>query len=576
MHELMYDNSIKVVAFGKNAGKDMIMRKLLSMLCVLALLLSLAACGAGEELSETEPGSEVAAIYDAYTPYDETVTLTTGTTVLGAGGLPSGDDYENNVFTRFLQKTQNIKMDVAWSVDSSTYASKVALCIAGKDLPDVLVVNRSTFKQMADNDLLADLTEVYDSCISDFLRAQLDSYGEGLMKEVTVDGKLLGIPSPSLNNCQNVLWIRSDWLEKAGLEAPKTLEDIEKTARKFIELKLGGENTIGITTTSKLYGGYNSSWGLDSVFSAFGAYPGSWLEIDGKAVYGSVQPEMKDALELLRSWYAAGILDKEFAVRDEASRQSLIGSGRCGMYFGVWWPSNGVADIVELDKEADWIAVSAPLDANGKLKTAAQDPIQKIAVVSKKCKHPEAVIKALNAGYDVLRCNREYGNPYVSQTEEAYKYFFETSPQGWGVMPVPIEINWSDCVGRIAREMKEAVEKEDPSILSITGFESSYEYILYNSKHPKENRVYYHEYLARVVGAGAATEDCVEVVPTCFYGTTKTMSTLWSSLEKLESEIMLKIVMGEEPVSAFDDFIGKWYSSGGEQITQEVEEARNG
>ena len=120
------------------------------------------------------------------------------------------------------------------------------------------------------------------------------------------------------------------------------------------------------------------------------------------------------------------------------------------------------------------------------------------------------------------------------------------------------------------------MEKEDPSILSITGFESSYEYILYNSKHPKENRVYYHEYLARVVGAGAATEDCVEVVPTCFYGTTKTMSTLWSSLEKLESEIMLKIVMGEEPVSAFDDFIGKWYSSGGEQITQEVEEARNG
>ena len=109
-------------------------------------------------------------------------------------------------------------MDVAWSVDSSTYASKVALCIAGKDLPDVLVVNRSTFKQMADNDLLADLTEVYDSCISDFLRAQLDSYGEGLMKEVTVTAKLLGIPSPSLNNCQNVLWIRSDWLEKAGLE----------------------------------------------------------------------------------------------------------------------------------------------------------------------------------------------------------------------------------------------------------------------------------------------------------------------------------------------------------------------
>ncbi len=556
--------------------KDTHMRKILSLLCVFALVLSLAACAGGGESENTEPSDEVKGVYDAYTPYDETVTLTTGTTVLGVGGLPSGDDYENNVFTRYLQKTQNVKMKVSWSVDNNTYASKVALCIAGKDLPDVLVVNRSTFKQMAENDLLADLSEVYDDCISDFLRAQIESYGSGLMDEVTVDGKLLGIPSPALNNCQNVLWIRSDWLEKAGLEAPKTLEDVEKTARKFIDMKLGGDNTIGLTTTSKLYEGYNSSWGLDSVFSVFGAYPGSWLEIDGKASYGSVQPEMKEALETLRKWYAEGILDKEFAVRDEASRQSLIGSGRCGMYFGVWWPSNGVADIVELDNSADWIAVAAPLDSNGKLKYAAQDPIQKIAVVSKKCAHPEAVIKALNAGYDVLRCNTEYGNPYVAQTEEAYKYFFETSPQGWGVMPVPIEINWADCVGRIAKEMQEAVEKEDPSVLSITGFESSYDYILYNSKHPKENRVYYHEYLARVVGASAATGASAEAVPTCFYGTTKTMSTLWSSLEKLESEIMLKIVMGEEPVSSFDDFISKWYSAGGEQITKEVEEARNG
>lgn len=523
------------------------MRKLLSMLCILALILSLGACAAPEEPAGTTAAPTAAAgVYDAYTPYDETVTLTTGTTVLGVGGLPSGDDYENNVFTRYLQKTQNVQMKVAWSVDNNTYASKVALCIAGKDLPDVLVVNRSTFRQMAENDLLADLSQVYEDCISDFLRAQLDSYGPELLEEVTVDGKLLGIPSPALNNCQNVLWVRSDWLEKAGLDAPETLEDIEKTARKFMELKLGGENTIGLTTTSKLYGGYNSSWGLDSVFSLFGAYPGSWLEVDGQAAYGSVRPEMKEALETLRRWYSEGILDREFAVRDEASRQSLIGSGRCGMYFGVWWPSNGVADVVELDNSADWIAVAAPLDADGKLKYAAQDPIQKIAVVSKSCAHPEAVIKALNAGYDVLRCNTEYGNPYTAQTEEAYKYFFETSPQGWGVMPVPIEINWSDCVGRIAKEMQEAVDKEDPSLLSIMGFESSYEYILYNSKHPKENRVYYHEYLARVVGAGAATQDSAQAVPTCFHGTTKTMSTLWSSLEKLESETLLKIVMGEE------------------------------
>ncbi len=557
------------------------MKKGLAYICIILLTVFLAACSGGGEgesgqgsssNGEGSAGQEAAqeGIFDAYTPYEEPVTLTKGTTVLASGALPNGDDYGNNVFTRYLEKTQNIKTEVVWSVDSSTYASKVALCIANEEIPDMMIVNRSTFKQMVDNDLLADLTDIYDSCISDFLRAQLDSYGKELFDEVTVDGRLMGIPSPALNNCQNVLWVRSDWLKAAGLPAPETVEDIEKTAKAFMDLKLGGDNTVGITTTSNLYEGYNSSWGMDGVFACFGAYPGSWLEKDGGVAYGSVQPEMKEALSVLRDWYAEGILDREFAVRDEASRQALIGSGRCGMYFGVWWPSNGVADITELDPEADWTAVQAPLDSEGKRKAAGHDPVQEIVVVSKNCRHPEAVIKALNAGNDVLRCNTEYGNPYAEQTKEAYRYFFETSPQGWGVMTVPIEINWADCVGRIAEEMEAAVEAEDPSLLSITGFESSYEYILYNSKHPRENRVYYHEYLARVVGAGAASKDSLQVVPACYYGTTRTMSTLWSSLKKMENEVMLKIVMGEEELDRFDSFVERWEDSGGSQIVEEV------
>ena len=59
---------------------------------------------------------------------------------------------------------------------------------------------------------------------------------------------------------------------------------------------------------TSVYGGYNSWWGFDSIFSSFGAYPGSWLEKDGKAVYGSTLPEVKDALSLMARWYREGIL----------------------------------------------------------------------------------------------------------------------------------------------------------------------------------------------------------------------------------------------------------------------------
>ncbi len=533
----------------------------------------LTACGpGGGGSSSQDPGKNVASVWDPYTPFDETISFTKGTTVLGTGGLPDGDSYENNVFTRYLLKTQNIKTVVEWEVDSSTYDQKVALSIASRQIPDVLVVNRSTFKQLVENDLAADMTEAYEKCISPFLKEQLDGYGEKIFTELTVDGKLMGLPSPSLNDCHNVLWIRKDWLDKAGLAVPETVDDVGRVAKAFIDKRLGGDSTVGLTTVSGLYNGYNTAWGLDTIFSAFGAYPGEWLELNGKAAYGSIQPEVKTALAKMREWYAGGILDREFAVRDESGRQSLIGSGKCGMYFGVWWPSNGVPDSVELDKSAEWVAVSAPVGADGKLHTAEHDPLQKIVVVSKSYSHPEAIVKALNAGYDALRCNLD--NPYADQTKEAYDYFFKTSPQAWGVMPVPIEINAADCVGRGAEELDAAVKAEDPSLLKLKGFEASYQYILYNSQHPKENRVYYHEYLARIVGASAAGEDNKVIQPTCFYGTTRTMSTLWSSLKKMENDMMLKVVMGEAEPDAFDDFVTKWLNAGGQRITDEVEDAR--
>lgn len=549
------------------------LKRFLCTVTALLMTVGAAACNSGGGGTSSNNGADVARVYDPYTPYDDVITLTKGATVIGAGSLPGGDDFGNNVFTRYLESTQNIRTEVAWSVDSSTYNAKVAMCITSGSIPDILVVNRSIFNQLVENDLVADLTQAYADCISPFLKEQFDSYGDNLFAQVTVDGKLMGLPSPALNNCQNVLWIRSDWLEKSGLDAPKTLDEVENLAKTFRQMKLGGENTVGITTISELYGGYNSSWGLDTVFSYYGAYPGVWLEKDGAPVYGSTLPEVKDALSTLRRWYAEGILDREFAVRDEAARQSLIGSGQCGMYFGVWWPSNGVADAVELDNDADWIAVSAPLDADGFLKSPQNDPLQEIVVVSKNCAHPEAVIKALNGGYDVLRCNTSESNPYAEEAAEAYSYFFETSPQAWGAMTVDIEINYSDVVGRVAQELQAATEAQDPSLLTVAGYEASYEYILYDILHPKENRVYYHERLARIVGASAASDGTLKLVPTCFYGTTRTMSTLWSSLKKMENDAMLKIVMGEESVDSYDTFVDKWNSAGGSQITAEVQQA---
>jgi len=57
-----------------------------------------------------------------------------------------------------------------------------------------------------------------------------------------------------------------------------------------------------------------------------------------------------------------------------------------------------------------------------------------------------------------------------------------------------------------------------------------------------------------------------------FYSQTKSMELKWPALQKMESEMITKIIMGRESLDSFDAFVAEWKKSGGEQITKEIEE----
>ncbi len=53
---------------------------------------------------------------------------------------------------------------------------------------------------------------------------------------------------------------------------------------------------------------------------------------------------------------------------------------------------------------------------------------------------------------------------------------------------------------------------------------------------------------------------------------TPTMIEWGSDLSKLHDATVLGIIIGEKPLSAFDEFVDQWKSQGGSQMTQEVNE----
>ena len=78
-----------------------------------------------------------------------------------------------------------------------------------------------------------------------------------------------------------------------------------------------------------------------------------------------------------------------------------------------------------------------------------------------------------------------------------------------------------------------------------------------------------------MVGWGALLDNEPKDIYSVIYSQTETMEQRWANLEKLENETFMKIIMGQEPIEAFDTFVENWKAQGGDIITEEVTEFYN-
>lgn len=557
-----------------------------SLVAVFVLVALLAACskagtnatesapsGSAAGSSQAAPAEQAAAESDEWAPftkYKEQIVFTTGRKIVKDSKLPDGDTLENNLWSRYVESKLNVKVKILWEVDDSAYAQKLSLALSSGNLPDALLVDRKFFKQLVEADMIADLTEAYEKSASPYIKDVIDSYGT-VLDEVTVDGKIMAIPGTNIGGGHNMLWIRKDWLDKLGLQPPKTIDDIIAIAKAFVEQDPGGNGpgqTVGLPARAELVGHYN--WGLilDPIFNLYGAFPTQWIEdASGSIIYGSVAPEMKTALATLAQMYKDGLIDKQFAIRKVEDSNALVASGKAGLYYGPWWNAyTALQDSVKNNPQADWKPYNAPLDANGKYNTYKQDMLAPMLVVRKGFAHPEAIVKVLSTELEATRGGSDPDGQKVSK---------EMQDKGinWSVMPLPIAMDYNDALIRSYRQLKEAIDTGSDANVSYD-FKSVYPNYLKNLENPGADSNAWADATARIDGQALAFSEEVAFKAVAFHGVTPTMETKWANLEKLENETLLKIVMGEMPVEQFDQFVQQWYQLGGEEITKEVNDSK--
>lgn len=557
-------------------------KKVLAMCLISAMVLgSFAGCGKDEGESTVSVNQEDPAWKEAmttpYGKYPETVNYTLGKTVTNFDVLDGtkyeGDDDENNAWTRYLKEKLNVQNTNLFEAnDGDDYEQKVSMAIVSGEIPDIMGVgDYDTLKQLYENDLIADLTEVYENCASDKIKEIYDSYDGVCLKTAMFDGKLMGLPTTEISHGPGILWLRKDWMDKCGLEEPKTMEDIYNILEQFLVQDPGGNGegkTVGLVIDPEIAGDSGGSYMANNIFTLYGAFPKQWIDDgSGNAIYGSVQPEMKGALEQLSKMYNEGLIDKQFVTRTDDDRKGLLNSGKSGAFFGNWWGAWEVADSMTLNKEARWEPYICPVGADGKVTMFTGNPNSGYAVVRKGFEHPELVVKLANMQFDYSR--------YEEKDDEAYKELADYSELNAGGTILDINIDYYDAFPRSSKKVVDALESGDTSPLNrhdMGTYVNSKKYLdsLANGEEPTSAG--WASYNSMTAASLVAETEVNKVTPV-FFGSTKSMPLKWPTLDKMEQEMMLKIITGEKPVDYFDEFVTEWNKTGGEQITEEVNQA---
>lgn len=555
------------------------LKKIISCVLIINLLI-LCGCGDSGATPSTRENAETkeeyeAALYTArttpYGKYPEQLTYTLGK-LSGANNsnLPDGETYENNAYTRLLNERLNVQNQDVFEAMDEQYTDSVTMVIAQNDLPDVMIVeDLDELQYLVDNDMIADLTDSYNNCMSDTIKNIYGSYGRDILDVVTFGGKIMAIPETNISDGPNLIWLRKDWMDALGLSAPRTLSDVEEIIRQFKEKDPGHNgagNTVGLVCDTSLCGGcgYSSEYTLDIIFAAYGAFPKQWIyDEDGNVVYGSVQLEAKEALAHIHELYKEGILDQDFLMRTSSNLIELIVDGQCGSFFGPWWaPNNPLMQAVEQNKDAEWQPYLIATEKSGLTSYHTQNPSGKYIVVRKGYEYPEIACKIVSVLFDYLRYNDR-------DNQEIVDYYKENVDPT--ARPFAINVDYNNalqiCYGELNHVFAGDKSADDLNVLEYSYYEACESYLKDAENASAED---WAAYTSRITACKILNDGRTNKVESLYFGETETMVTDWWSLENLESDTYLKIVTGESSLDEFDRFVENWYQNGGETITKEV------
>ncbi|MDU0203340.1 type 2 periplasmic-binding domain-containing protein [Paenibacillus sp. MAH-36] len=261
---------------------------------------------------------------------------------------PAADD---NKIKQAIEKATNSKMKIQW-VSGNNYTDKLNVTLASGDIPDLITINdpfTSVFRNSVSQGAFWDLTPY----IKDYpnLNSKISKTAWDLTK--MQDGKNYGIPRPRPAEADSFFIIRKDWLDNLGMQVPTTTDELYTVMKAFAEKdpdKNGKNDTTALAAFMTPPADMGTLAMIENSFTGANVKNDKWKLVDGKIVNTALLPETRSSIEYLTKMYKDKLLPEDFASYKLSQAADLFNGGKAGIIMDKAGTMN---DHYELLKKID-------------------------------------------------------------------------------------------------------------------------------------------------------------------------------------------------------------------------------
>ncbi len=243
-------------------------------------------------------------------------------------------DPETDITRQLIREELNVNI----IPEMYSAADQITLILSSDQTYDMIkVTDTSLLATYAEAHAVTDLTDIVKK-YPDFY----NMFSQQIWDTVSVDGRIYAIPEIDTSDLEWGIVVRTDWLEKCGLEAPTTVEGFYDMLVAFSKLNpadVGVDYIIPFTM-----GGVNTTLGANGLIQAFGLGGNMHCFVetaDGTLASGYQLPGGKAFLTFMNKLYKEGLLDADFPTNQNNNVVERLSSGVAGAGVYCCWDSYG-------------------------------------------------------------------------------------------------------------------------------------------------------------------------------------------------------------------------------------------